>query len=196
MPRKLLLSKVALVMLCSPFLLLQQTAALNKVTESNKFLKIAGIPAFDMLFKLQVTVKGKVTDATDGSALPGVSVATKGTSKGTITDANGTFTLNDIADDDVLVFSMVGYQALEMPVNGRSELNIQLAQDVASLNEVVVTALGIKKEKKALGYAVQEVAGETLVKARENNVMSSLTGKVAGLTVTNSTDLFQAPTGP
>ena len=189
MPGKLLISRMALLLLCSQAFIPEKAVSANLLDNaSSAFQTVVQSKQAE-----QVTVKGKVTDATDGSVLPGVTVASKGTNKGTITDIDGNYTLSDVSTEDVLVFSMVGYAPTEAQVNGRGEINIQLGQAAAALNEVVVTALGIKKEKKALGYAVQEVAGESLVKARENNVMSSLTGKVAGLTVTNSTDLFQAP---
>jgi len=189
MPGKLLILRMALLLLCSEAFIPEKAVSLNLSDNTNSLFQTVGqLKQTELL-----TVKGKITDVADGSALPGVTIATKGTNKGTITDVNGIYTLTDISTEDVLVFSMVGYASYETPVNGRGEINVQLGQAAAALNEVVVTALGIKKEKKVLGYAVQEVTGESLVKARENNVISSLTGKVAGLTITNSTDLFQAP---
>jgi TonB-linked SusC/RagA family outer membrane protein len=139
----------------------------------------------------QLAVKGAVTDAANNTPLPGVTVAVKGKAKGTTTDADGRFSIDGVHPTDVLLFSLVGYKPVEMPVNGNATLNVAMQQDVAGLNEIVVTALGIQKEKRSLGYAVQEVKGSNLVQAREPNLINSLTGRVAGLTIRNSTDLFQ-----
>lgn len=138
-------------------------------------------------------VQGQVTDAA-GQPLPGVSVSLKGTATGTVTDLNGRFTLNSgNAEKPVLVLSYIGYITQEVAVGGRTFVEVALQEDTKALSEVVVTALGIKKEKKALGYAVQEVQGEDLVKAREGNAINNLVGKVAGLSIKSSTDLFQDP---
>jgi TonB-linked SusC/RagA family outer membrane protein len=136
-------------------------------------------------------IKGYVTDSKKVT-LPGVSVLIKGTNKGTITGQDGGFSIK--ADNgDILVLTYLGFKTLEVPVTESNLYNITLEEDAKGLTEVVVTALGIKKEKAKLGYAVQEVKGEALVKAREPNVISSLTGRVAGLNISNSTDLFQDP---
>ncbi|MCC9138923.1 SusC/RagA family TonB-linked outer membrane protein [Pontibacter silvestris] len=139
------------------------------------------------------SVSGQVKDAA-GQPLPGVSVLIKDTSTGAVTDIEGRFTIKTVGvEDPVLIFSYIGFENKEVAVNNRRFVDVLLEEDSHSLEEVVVTALGIKKEKKAIGYAVQEVQGEELVKAREGNVVSNLTGKVAGLTIRNSTDLFQDP---
>lgn len=139
----------------------------------------------------QFTVKGIVTDGGNGAALPGVTIAVKGKTKGTATDADGRYTLQGLQANDQLVFTLIGYKTITQPVNGTGEINVVLQQDVSGLSEVVVTALGIQKEKKSLGYAVQEVKGNTMTQAREPNLVNSLTGRVAGLTIRTSTDLFQ-----
>mgnify|MGYP000928639322 CR=1 FL=1 len=139
-------------------------------------------------------ISGKVTDET-GSGLPGVSILVKGTQKGTSTDADGKYTI-DLSDQElgnaVLTFSFVGYTSQDVPVNGKSEISIQLAPESKSLNEVVVTALGISKEKKALTYAVTEVKGSEFTQARETNVANALTGKIAGV---NATGMSTGPGG-
>ncbi|SIT78442.1 SusC/RagA family TonB-linked outer membrane protein [Pontibacter indicus] len=129
-----------------------------------------------------LSVQGKVTDE-QGSGLPGASVAVKGTTNGTITDGNGNYKLEVRSSDDVLVVSFIGYLAQELPVGSRDFINIQLQPNQNQLNEVVVTALGIEREEKALGYATQTVTGESLSNARSNNFASALSGKVAGLTL-------------
>lgn len=128
------------------------------------------------------TVRGRVTDET-GAALPGVNVLIKGTSQGTSTDADGQFTLNVSNSDAVLVFSFVGYLPQEVVVGGRSNIRVSMQVDNKSLEEVVVTALGIRKEAKALGYSVTKVGGEAFTKTRETNFMNGLAGKVAGVNV-------------
>lgn len=133
------------------------------------------------------TITGKVTAAGDGSALPGVSVLVKGTTNGTTTDMDGSFTVN-ASSNSTLVFSFIGYQTQEERVGNRSVLNVVLTEDETILNEVVVTALGVKREKKSLGYALQELKGESIVEAKENNLANALSGKVAGLQVIRSSN--------
>jgi TonB-linked SusC/RagA family outer membrane protein len=137
------------------------------------------------------TVSGIVTDGTN--PIPGVSILEKGTSRGTATDADGKFSIVVESPTGTLIFSFIGYKTVEVPVNTQSTINVALAEDVQSLQEVVVTALGVKREVKSLGYAVQSVDGATSTKAREPNIINSLTGKVAGLVIKNQTDLFQSP---
>ncbi|MDQ3290193.1 MAG: SusC/RagA family TonB-linked outer membrane protein, partial [Bacteroidota bacterium] len=135
--------------------------------------------------RLQVAVSGKVTSA-KGEAIPGVTVVLKGTTIGTVTSGDGSFSLNIPDDQGTLIFSFIGYVTKEEAVNGRSTFNVTLVEDTKSLQEVVVTALGITREKKSLGYAAQDVSGAELDKARETNFVSSLAGKVAGVTIMNS----------
>ncbi|RLJ72771.1 SusC/RagA family TonB-linked outer membrane protein [Pedobacter alluvionis] len=136
-------------------------------------------------------IKGHVTDEKK-MGIPGVSVLIKGTNTGTVTNQEGDFSIK--ADDgDVLVFSSIGYVNKEIKVDHSDTYQIVMTEDAKALSEVVVTALGVKKERSKLGYVAQTVQGESLVKAREANLISSLTGRVAGLNITNSTDLFQDP---
>ncbi len=134
----------------------------------------------------QFTVSGKVISADDQSPIPGVNILVKGTSSGTITDAAGSFNITTNSSNDVLVFSFVGYITQEVPINGRASVEVSLAADTKQLSEVVVTALGIEKEKKALGYSIQSVSGESLTTARETNVVNQLAGKIAGVSVIGS----------
>lgn len=130
-------------------------------------------------------ISGVITDATDGSPLPGASVAVKGTSAGTLSDVNGAYSLPVSADASTMVVSFIGYIAEDVSINSREKINVSLKPDTKLLNEVVVTALGISREKRALGYAVQEVKGEAL-QTRPTNALSALSGRVAGLQVVSS----------
>ena len=131
----------------------------------------------------QQTVSGTVTSVDDGGGLPGVNVLLKGTSAGTVTDIEGHYNINVTSDDDVLVFSFVGYVTEEVPVNGRSEIDMALAEDVASLEEVVVTALGVEREKKAIGYAVTELKGQEIAQSSTVSPVLALKGKVSGVDI-------------
>ncbi len=131
----------------------------------------------------QTTVKGVVVDAASSLGLPGVSVLVKGTSKGATTDFDGNYSIDVSSTESTLQFSYVGFTTQEIVVNGKSVINVSLVEDVSQLDEVVVTALGIKRERKSLGYAVQEVKGEALTESRETNVANALSGKVAGVQI-------------
>ena len=138
----------------------------------------------------QLSVSGKVTSGEDKEPLPGVNILVKGTTNGTISDVNGDYKLTVNSASDILVFSFVGFLSQETSINGRSSVDIILASDAKQLSEVVVTALGIEKDKSKIGYATQEVRGEDMVKARDPNPINNLAGKVAGLTVAASPELL------
>ncbi|RFM27680.1 SusC/RagA family TonB-linked outer membrane protein [Deminuibacter soli] len=125
-------------------------------------------------------IVGKVTSA-DGAPLAGVSVMIKGTKKGVFTNANGVFKI-DADKGDALVFSFVGYESFEATV-GDEPLNVTLKESQKQLNEVVVTALGIKKQSRSLGYSTTEVPGSNFTQSRETNLGNALTGQVAGVSV-------------
>ena len=131
---------------------------------------------------------GKVTGTVEDDFGPvtGASVVVKGTSNGTITDMDGNFTLDGVKNGDVIQISFIGYSTMELTYTGKPVGVIKLAEDTQKLDEVVVTALGIKREKKALGYATQELKGDELVNARESNIANALSGKVSGLQVVRS----------
>lgn len=126
-------------------------------------------------------INGTVTDGTE--PIIGASIRVKGTNQGTVTDLEGHFSL-DVALGSELLISYVGYTDVTM--KAAANMNIVLKEESSALSEVVVTALGIKRERKALGYGVSEVKGEELTKAKETNVINSLSGKVAGLVVQNT----------
>lgn len=131
------------------------------------------------------TLTGKVTGADDGAALPGVNVSVKGTSTGTITDIEGNYKL-DVSDSDVLVFSYIGYVTQEITAGSQSVADIVLAADTEQLEEVVVTALGISREKKSLTYSAQEVSGEEMTRSKDANFINALAGKTAGVQINRS----------
>lgn len=133
------------------------------------------------------SVSGKVTSGSDGTPLPGVSILVKGTNTGTTTDIDGSYTIN-AGSNTTLTFSFIGFTTKEEAVSGRSTINVVLAEDVAQLGEIVVTALGIEREKKSLGYAIQEIKGGVLSDAKETNLANAFTGKVAGLQVVRSSN--------
>ena len=133
----------------------------------------------------QQTVTGTVT--TNDGPLPGATVVVQGSNVGTTSDFDGKFSV-EAAEGDVLVASYVGYATQELTVDASSQLNFVLTEDQL-LDEVVITALGISREKKSLGYSVTEVAGDNLSTIKDNNLASSLTGKVAGLQISSSGSL-------
>ncbi|HYG01627.1 MAG TPA: SusC/RagA family TonB-linked outer membrane protein [Chryseosolibacter sp.] len=132
------------------------------------------------------TVSGRVASAEDGTPLPGVNVVLKGTTNGTVTDADGNYRLNVPQEGGVLVFTFIGLQSQEVEIGTRTSVDLQMTSDITQLSEVVVTAFGIEKEKKAVGYAVQDVKGDQITVAREANLVNSLAGRIAGVQITNA----------
>lgn len=147
-----------------------------------------GIPAAAQ----QGVLTGKVTDK-NGTTLPGVTIVIKGTSSGTVTNVNGEYSLANVPENATLVYSFIGMKTQEINVTGRNVINVTLEQAIIGVDEVVVTALGIRREEKALGYAVQQVSGEGLQTVKGVDMGTSLTGKVAGLLVRNSTEFTAEP---
>ena len=138
------------------------------------------------------SISGTVTDSESGAGLPGVNILVKETNTGTVTDLEGKYQLTVADNTNELVFSSIGYTTQEITIDGRSVIDVALSQDVQSLSEVVVTALGIERKREALAYSVSEVKGEEFTQARETNVANALTGKVAGV---NATGLATGPGG-
>ncbi len=131
----------------------------------------------------QMDVRGKVVDQ-NGQGLPGVSVIVQGTTSGTTTDGDGNYRLT-VPDGATLVYSFVGFESQEIPVSNRSVIDVSMKEDIEALDEVVVTALGIEKDQKTLGYATATVAPEDFNVNRSANFMNTLQGKVAGVNITN-----------
>jgi TonB-linked SusC/RagA family outer membrane protein len=152
-----------------------------------KFLLLCSAVVFALssAWAQERTVSGKVTSTEDGSSLPGVNVVIKGTTNGTVTDADGNYKLSVPASGGALLFSFIGLQTQEVPIGDRNVVDVSLALDVTQLSEVVVTAQGIQQEKRALGYAVSTVSGNTLIQKPESDVARMLTGKVPGVNITS-----------
>ncbi|OFY81551.1 MAG: SusC/RagA family TonB-linked outer membrane protein [Bacteroidetes bacterium RBG_19FT_COMBO_42_7] len=132
----------------------------------------------------QRTVTGRVTKAQDNTALPGVTVVVIGTPAGTLTDADGRYSIPVPNDDAVLRFSFIGFTPKDVTVGSQTTVDVALEESVLQMGEVVVTALGIRRESKKLGYAVTAVNTEEILKNKTTNMMESLEGKVSGLNIT------------
>ena len=138
------------------------------------------------VFAQQKTISGIVTNSKDNSPVSSATVSVKNSKVAVVTAVDGNFSIVVPAGKNILVISSVGFNNQEINIDGKSSVDISLKENAGSLNEVVVTALGIRKEKKALGYAVSEVKGEELTQARSTNIANTLVGKVAGLNITST----------
>jgi len=135
-----------------------------------------------MSITAQTILSGSVKSKS-GEPLIGASVNEKNSIGGTITDLDGKFSINIKNSNAAIIISYVGYNTINLNLEGRNNIDVIMEEDAVGLSELTITALGVKREKKALGYAVQEVKGDDLTKARETNLLNSLAGKVAGVTV-------------
>lgn len=132
--------------------------------------------------QVTINVKGKVIDAATQQPLPGVTVREKNAAAAVTTDANGMYSIS-VGSTATLIFSFIGYSSQEVPVSGKTVIDIKMYAETKELQDVVVTALNINKEKRAVGYSVTEVKGSSLTEARENSFVNSLEGRVAGVNV-------------
>ncbi|MDD2813942.1 MAG: carboxypeptidase-like regulatory domain-containing protein, partial [Bacteroidales bacterium] len=130
----------------------------------------------------QVRISGKVTDASTQETLPGVNVAIKGTSMGTSTDAYGNYSIS-VNRGSILLFSFLGYTPQEITVGTATTINVALVPEATELGEVVVTALGIRRAQKSLGYAVSTINAKEITKVGTTNFGSALYGKAAGVQI-------------
>lgn len=133
-----------------------------------------------------ITVTGKVMDGAFNEPMPGVAIQVQGTTTGTVTDLDGNFTLEVPSADAVLIFSFVGYKTQNVTVGSQRTINVTMQEDTETLEEVVVTALGIQKKEKSLTYSTQVVGGDELTRAKDANMMNSLAGKTAGVQILRS----------
>ena len=129
------------------------------------------------------TITGKVTSADEPEGIPGVNVQVQGTAVGAITDIDGSYTVEVPQGSNVLVFSFVGFTTQNVTIGNRSEVNVVLAPDVRELSEVVITALGVERNRNELAYSAQEVQGDQITRTRTPNFVDALSGKVAGLDI-------------
>ena len=132
------------------------------------------------------TISGKVTSIENGDALPGVNILINGTANGIITDVDGNYKLSIPSERTTLTFSFIGYMTQEVEIGARSVIDVTMLTDTKQLSEVVVTALGIERDERALGYAVQEVSSDAIVSSGSSSVVDALVGKVSGVQVTRS----------
>ena len=144
-----------------------------------------GNPAID-ISQQDTKITGTVED--EFGPVAGASVVIKGTTNGTMTDMDGHFTLEGVKKGDIIQISFIGFATQDIPYTGQTALNVKLEEDAQKLDEVVVTALGMKRDKKALGYAMQELKGDELLSLREPNLANSLSGKVSGLQIVRSSN--------
>lgn len=144
-----------------------------------------GNPAIDIP-QQDTKVTGVVED--EFGPVAGASVVIKGTTNGTMTDMDGHFTLEGVKKGDIIQISFIGFATQDIPYTGQTTLNVKMQEDTQKLDEVVVTALGMKRDKKALGYAMQELKGDELLSSREPNLANSLSGKVSGLQIVRSSN--------
>ncbi|MCA1756923.1 MAG: SusC/RagA family TonB-linked outer membrane protein [Bacteroidales bacterium] len=157
---------------------------MKKLTLMIAVFVLVGLSA---LYAQTTVITGTVTSSVEGEGtIPGVAVTVYGTTIGTQTDMNGIYSLEVPATATQLVFQFIGMKTVEETIDGRTTINVVLEPDLLGIDEVVVTALGITREKKALGYSVQDVSGEELNRAKETNIVNSLQGKIAGVQITNA----------
>lgn len=130
-------------------------------------------------------MSGQVTSSDDGTTLPGVSIQVKGTTRGTTTDAEGRYRIS-VPPNSRLVFSFIGYGTQEVPVGNQTTIDVKLSSGSQSLDEIVVTAQGIERDKRSLGYSTQEVSGALIAQKSEPNLLNALQGKLAGVQITGA----------
>jgi TonB-linked SusC/RagA family outer membrane protein len=165
---------------------------MNQSTLLRRACLLLCLVTFSVLAYAQRSVTGRIFSSEDQKPVIGATVKVKGSNRQTLTDQNGNFSIA-AAENETLVITSVGFASIEVKANADLS-NLNLVVDARSLSEVVVTALGIKKETKRIGYSIQEVKGGDLLKARESNPVNSLVGKVAGLNVGINAELLATPT--
>ncbi|MCK5729618.1 MAG: TonB-dependent receptor plug domain-containing protein, partial [Draconibacterium sp.] len=141
-----------------------------------------------ILFAQTKQITGTVISASDGESIPGATVTVKGTTIGTITNTNGSFTLT-VPENEELVFSFVGMKTLEVPITATLIYNVQLEIETIGVEEVIVTAVGISRSTKALGYAVSQIDSESALQKSEPDFLRSISGKIPGVDIKQSTGM-------
>ena len=156
-------------------------------TKFSGMLTLLLVLAVQLAFAQKKTVSGTISDQ-NGLPLPGTSVLVKGTTSGTSANFDGKYLIN-VDQRSILVFSFVGYTSQEITVGSSNTINIVLLEDSSILDEVVITALGISRDKRSLGYATQEVRGDELTAVKSGNFVNALSGKASGIKITKTTNL-------
>ena len=152
-----------------------------------KFLLLTVFIALsELIFSQTVTIKGKVTSDEDFLGIPGVSVIIKGAVKGTITDIEGNYILPGVTPKDTLKFSFIGYKTREIAVGKQLEIDVILLVSTEELDEVVVTAFGVKRQQREIGYSTQRIEADAVVLSNTPNVLNGMTGRVAGVQVSQN----------
>ena len=153
------------------------------------FLALLFLVSLQGVFAQTRVITGTVTSAEDKSPVPGVTVVVKGTTIGTTSNADGKYVLTVPEKYNVLVFSFVGMKTQEITIGANNTIDVVMETDVLNMGEVVITALGIPREKKSLGYSTQEVSGEEIQKVKTNNFVNLLSGEVAGIQIRQTTNI-------
>jgi TonB-dependent starch-binding outer membrane protein SusC len=146
-----------------------------------------------LAFSQSRLVTGKVTSVDDGSALPGVNVLVKGTTIGSVTDIDGVYSVNVPDESTTLVFTFIGLQSMEVLINGRNKIDVQLASDIKQLGEVVVTGVGVATDKRKLAISVESISGDRLPPIPNASIDQALVGKIAGAQILSSSGNPGAP---
>lgn len=133
----------------------------------------------------QQTITGNVTSASDGAKMPFVTVAVKGTNNAVATDIDGNYSIQNVLQQDTLLFSFVGYASQQIKVGEQKVINVKMQSALKELGEVVVTALGIARQKREIGYSTEKIGGEEIIKSNSPNILNAITGKSAGVQITN-----------
>ncbi len=134
----------------------------------------------------QLTIKGQITDTEENQPIPGVNILEKGTNNGTTSDVNGQYELTLLdGDGGILVYSFIGFKQQEKSIDKTAQMDVSLEAQAQELDEIVVTALGIERDRKALGYAVQKIDPQEFTEVRQTNLVNALAGRVAGVHTTN-----------
>ncbi|MBN2173387.1 MAG: SusC/RagA family TonB-linked outer membrane protein [Bacteroidales bacterium] len=140
-------------------------------------------------FAQEKTITGKVTSIEDEMGLPGVTVMVKGKTLGTVTDIEGLYSLSGVNPQDTLVFSFIGYEKQEIPVGSKNQINVVLKVEAEELEEVVVTALGVKRQKREIGYSTEKIDADVVVRSNAPNVINAIIGRSAGVQVSQNDGL-------
>ena len=168
---------------------------LNKILLKGFSIIVLLSLSFGFAFGVQAQeVSGTVTASDDDNPLPGVNIIVQGTDIGTVTDVDGNYTLSVPSLDETLVFSFVGYQSLQVPIDGRTTIDVELQSLLVEGAEMVVTAFGIQREARSLSYSTVGVSTERIAEARDTNIMNSLQGRVGGMSITQASSGVGAPT--